>query len=222
VKFHLVVLFAAVFVASSAACAEDRRWGVDLSHYNTVSDWEALTKSGATFVILKATDGRFFVDPAFAERFETLKRLSVLRGAYHFYETKDDPRTQAEWFVKNVKLGDGDLPPIVDIERVKGPVDGDVHKNFRVFLDVLEKRFGAKPIIYTGPGFWNHAMRDHLPSYPLWVAEYGAAAPQMPVGWKSWTLWQYTEQGQAAGIDGAVDRSYVNASGEGLKALLLK
>ena len=79
-----------------------------------------------------------------------------------------------------------------------------------------------QPIIYTGPNFWDHVMKEHLPDYPLWVAEYGADTPSIPDGWQSWTMWQYTETQLVPGVDGNTDGSRFNGHLEDLQSVLLK
>lgn len=184
--------------------------GIDLSHHNEVSDWSLVEGSDLAFVILKATDGMDYLDPTFTDRFARLEKAGMVRGAYHFYETNDDPKAQATWFIQNVALKPGDLPPIVDIERVKAPARKTLGADFKAFLNLLEGHYGSKPIIYTGPNFWDHVMKEHLPDYPLWVAEYGADSPTIPEGWQEWTLWQYTEGKSQPGIEGATDASHYN------------
>ncbi|MEP5729646.1 MAG: GH25 family lysozyme [Sulfitobacter sp.] len=207
----------------SLAVAQDkiRLLGIDLSHHNDVSDWGQISSADVSFVILKATDGMDYLDPTFDHRFGTLETAGLIRGAYHFYETNDDPLVQANWFIKNVSLRAGDLPPIVDIERVKAPVAGDLKKNFRIFLDTLEEHYGSKPIIYTGPVFWEHAMKEHLPAYPLWIAQYGTDAPTIPDGWQNWTFWQYSDAHTVPGIDGNTDANHFNGDIEDLRSMLL-
>lgn len=198
-----------------------RLTGVDLSHHNEVSDWSEIQSAELSFVILKATDGMDYLDPTFDDRFTTVKTLGLIRGAYHFYETNDDPLVQANWFIKNVPLEAGDLPPIVDIERVKAPVANNLHGEFKLFLKTLEDHYGSKPIIYTGPNFWEHVMKEHLPSYPLWIAEYGKDTPTIPDGWQSWTMWQFTEKNTVPGITGPTDGNHFNGGMTDLRSVLI-
>lgn len=205
------------------ALADDNQHltGIDLSHYNNVSDWSELKSTEISFVILKATDGMDYLDPTFSSRFKDLKATGMIRGAYHFYETNDDPQVQASWFIKNVELAKGDLPPIVDIERVEAPISKDLQKDFNIFLKKLEDHYGSTPIIYTGPQFWDHVMKEQLPNYRLWIAEYGTDAPTIPDGWQTWTMWQYTETQIVPGIEGNTDGSHFNGGIEELRSVLL-
>lgn len=207
-------------MAGAATPVEQPR-GVDTSHHNMAVDWSALYASGVHFVFIKATDGLDYLDPAFADSFRAAKQAGLLRGGYHFYETNDDGAAQAAWFIRNVDLQPGDLPPVVDIERIKGPVEGDLHTQFAAFLAALEAHYGRPAIIYTGPNFWNHAMRQHFPGRPLWVAQYGVSAPTVPEGWSTWTLWQYTETWQPPGAMAPIDGNVFNGDATSLRTLLL-
>lgn len=204
-----------------SATAGDRTLGIDVSHHNNIESWATLQGSEVRFVILKATDGVDYLDASFADRFSSLANTDLIRGAYHFYETNDDPVQQADWFICNAPLGPGDLPPIVDIESVKGPIPGHLRTNFKIFLSRLESHYGAKPIIYTGPRFWNHTMKEHLPSYPLWIAQYEVDEPFVPAGWQAWTLWQHTDSYSVPGLVEEMDASYFNGSTVAMKRLTL-
>lgn len=218
----LASVFGLVSAANSAlAESEPHLTGIDLSHHNEVADWSKVEAAQLAFVILKATDGMDYLDPTFVDRYSALAGTGLIRGAYHFYETNDDPTIQAKWFIKNVPLTKGDLPPIVDIERVKAPVANDLHKDFKIFLDLIEDHYGSKPIIYTGPNFWDHVMKEHLPNYPLWIAEYGAENPTLPDGWQTWTMWQFTDSHTVAGITGAIDGSRFNGGKAQIQSVLL-
>ena len=200
---------------------DQRLTGIDVSHHNNVSDWSEIKSADISFVILKATDGMDYLDPTFTDRFKALKTAGLIRGAYHFYETNDSPLVQANLFIKNAPLKAGDLPPIVDIERVKAPATKNLHSDFKTFLKQLEGHYGVKPIIYTGTKFWNHVMKEHLADYPLWIAEYGTDSPTIPDGWQNWTMWQYTDARAIPNVDGDTDGSHFNGGADALSEILL-
>jgi len=97
-----------------------------------------------------------------------------------------------------------------------------MHAEFDKFLHILEKHFKAKPIIYTGTKFWEHAMKEHLPGYQLWIAEYGVDEPTIPEEWQTWTFWQFTEEDHVAGIPTVVDGSHFHGKPHDLRNLTLK
>jgi lysozyme len=58
-------------------------------------------------------------------------------------------------------------------------------------LAVVEPALGVRPILYTGPVFWQRNLSADFGAYPLWIAEYGVDAPRVPPGWERWHLWQW-------------------------------
>jgi lysozyme len=194
--------------------------GIDVSHAQQTVDWNEVRQAGKVFVFIKATDGITYTDPLFAANWSGAKAAGLLRGAYHFYETNDDPAAQAENFLNVVKLEPGDLPPVVDIERTKGGESaGQIVRDLQTWLDMIERATGRVPILYTGPGYWDSLGTSAFGRYPLWVAEYGVQSPKLPAGWASWAFWQFSESGTVAGIAGAVDLDLFNGSLAELQAL---
>jgi lysozyme len=195
--------------------------GIDTSHHNGDIDWHQVHNHGFAFAFVKATDGLDYLDPTFVDHFAKAHKAGILRGAYHYYETNDDGAGQADWFIKNVTLQPGDLPPVVDIERIKPPIKGDLHTQFDIFLEKLEDHYGREPIIYTGRKFWEHAMKEHFPRNRLWIAEYGVETPTIPVEWADWSFWQYTEELSVPGVPTAVDGTWFNGDIHMLRGILL-
>ena len=73
--------------------------GIDVSHYQGTVDWVKVKATGITFAYAKATDGNTYTDPQFHTNWQGMRAAGILRGAYHFYETNDDPVTQANNFI---------------------------------------------------------------------------------------------------------------------------
>ncbi len=46
------------------------------------------------------------------------KENKIMRGAYHYYRPNENSIEQANLFIKTVKLQKGDLPPVLDIEKL--------------------------------------------------------------------------------------------------------
>jgi lysozyme len=194
--------------------------GIDVSDHQGTVDWNAVQQAGKVFVFIKATDGITWTDPDFAANWSGAEAAGLLRGAYHFYETDDDPTAQAQNFLNAVQLAPGDLPPVVDIERFDtGGTASQTVKDLQTWLDVVEQATGRTPIIYTSHGFWNSLGTSAFGLYPLWIAEYGVQSPTLPAGWASWTFWQFSESGTVAGISGSVDLNVFNGSLAELTAL---
>ncbi len=197
-------------VLSLTMKTEEPLTGIDISWHSGDIQWDKVLAQNFGFIIVKATEGEDLKDKKFDLYWHVLKDMKVIRGAYHFYVTEDDPGRQAKFFIENVKLGPGDLRPIVDIELVGHGTEGKLYPKLKEFLDLLEAHYRVKPIIYTAPRFWDKHFRRHLSGYPLWVAEYGVDDPSIPEGWKIWHLWQYTENATISGIEKETDLSRMN------------
>jgi GH25 family lysozyme M1 (1,4-beta-N-acetylmuramidase)/alpha-tubulin suppressor-like RCC1 family protein len=176
-----------------SVAAADRRplEGLDVSYHSGRVDWTVAAARGHHFALTMATAGVDFLDPFFTCHWERMRQAGLVRGAYHFFVPGDDPRAQARVFLSHVLFEPGDLAPVVDIETMGSPAPDDLPERLHVFIEIVERTVGTKPIIYTGPGFWNANMNGEFGDYPLWIAEYGVEAPHVPTGWKRWHVWQW-------------------------------
>lgn len=197
--------------------------GIDVSHFQSSVNWPAVKATGIAFAFAKASDGNTYTDPQFANNWRGMQAAGILRGAYHFYESKDDPQTQAQQFLKVVgQLGSNDMPPVVDIESNTGCFGTQsLASNLQIWLDAVEQSLQRTPIIYTNCGFWNANLNAQFSRYPLWIAQYRVAQPKIPNGWNRWTFWQSSESGSVAGITGAVDTDVFAGSMADLQALIV-
>ena len=193
--------------------------GIDVSKYQPNVNWPEVLRAGYVFAFARATYGDGEVDPDFGSHWRGMKAAGVVRGAYHFFVTAEDATRQADLFVRTVgSLESGDLPPVLDVEQQSG-TGGNIVSGVQTWLDVVERGLGRRPIIYTGPAFWNANLTDGFGRYPLWVAEYGVSSPKPVKGWDAWTFWQHSENGSVPGIAGSVDLNYFNGSLSDLEAL---
>lgn len=92
--------------------------GIDVSAWEPNIDWEKVCAQGIGFAFIKASQADF-TDSKFDMHWAGSKQAGVLRGAYHFLDPRIDSRVQAETFLSKVKLEDGDLPPVLDLEELK-------------------------------------------------------------------------------------------------------
>jgi GH25 family lysozyme M1 (1,4-beta-N-acetylmuramidase)/peptidoglycan hydrolase-like protein with peptidoglycan-binding domain len=183
--------------------------GIDVSHHNGAIEWSRVAAAGHRFAFCKATEGVHFEDPRFDDNWRGMRDAGLLRSAYHFADPTVDPREQAKHFFSVVgKLGPGDLPPVLDLEKVTSLSPGKTVDFALRCLEHIEALFDARPIFYTYPGYWGSALggTDRLKDYLLWEAHYTSAAqPLSMTPWRGWTLWQYTNKGRVPGIAGNVD-----------------
>jgi lysozyme len=195
--------------------------GIDVSWHSGQVDWRQVAAEGHGFVVIKASEGVDDPDPAFAEHWRGAGEAGLVRGAYHFYVTEDDPEAQARLFIDTVELEPGDLVPVVDVELIGHNTQPGLADRLRTYLGIIEEHFGAKPIIYTGANFWDAHLTPDFGDYPLWVAEYGVAEPRIPAGWETWHLWQWQGDVQVQGVEKEADLSRTNRPEVDLTPLLV-
>jgi lysozyme len=170
---------------------------------------------------VKATEGMFFFDREFADNWHSARRYGLRRGAYHFYRPKFNATLQAWNFIINTRLKAGDLPPVLDIEVEEGYSDMQITMACKTWLKVIEEHYGVKPIIYTNVKYYNRLIRGKLDEYPLWIANYRQAKPQIPADQK-WLFWQHSDKGRLVGINEYVDLNVFSGDSTELINLCLK
>src|ERR1700756_2181340 len=93
-------------------------FGIDISRWNIISDYDELTKHGLAFVYVKATQGATGIDPAFETHANSLNPLYMLNGYYHYFICNQDPVQQANHFWATIEphMNGFSLPPVIDLE----------------------------------------------------------------------------------------------------------
>lgn len=166
--------------------------GADVSKYQGNFDWNA---AGVTFGYARISDGTTYIDSYFDSNWQKMKAAGVLRGAYQYFRPGQSATAQANMVVQKVgKLGAGDLPCVIDVEATDGQSAAAIASKVQTWLDIVEQGTGKRPVIYTGPYFWQDKVGSTaFGKYPLWIAHYGATCPSIPAPWTKWTFWQYCD-----------------------------
>ena len=191
--------------------------GIDISHHQGKINWQELKDHGmidefpVRFVMIKATEGATRIDPNFEDNFYQAREYGFTRGAYHFYSVHSAAKPQAAFFIRKVKLENGDLPPVLDVEhKPKNQTDEEFKQSVLQWLDMVEKHYGVKPIIYTYYKFKTRYLSDPVfDDYPYWIAHYYVDSVEYQGKWK---FWQHTDVGRLPGIKGNVDFNIYNGS----------
>lgn len=191
-------------------------FGIDVSYYQGNINWTAVKNDGVKFAFIRVSDGTGFQDPKFAANWSGARSAGVLRGAYQFFRSDDDPIAQADLLIATMgALEPDDLPPVVDVESTDGVGAAARVTKLRTWLDRVEAATGVQPIIYTGGYFWqDNVASSEFSDHPLWHAGYtGGTCPSTIANqWSDWAFWQYSSTGSVAGIAGNVDTNRFNGS----------
>jgi lysozyme len=194
--------------------AGETTYGIDVSVYQGDIDWARVAGAGVQYAIIRVGDGMGH-DSKFARNWQGAKDHGVVRGAYQFFRSDDDPIAQADLLLSVMgPLEPGDLPPVADVESTDGVDNATRAARLQRWLDHVEAALGVTPIIYSGGYFWQDNVGRDFSRYPLWHAGYtGGTCPSTVANqWPSWTFWQFGSTGRVAGISGNVDEDRFNGS----------
>ncbi len=179
--------------------------GVDVSEYQDKIDMKVLSEQNVDFVYIRATEGSSYQDACFRENWKNAHDCGLPAGAYHFFSFDSSGETQAQNYMDTVGDLKGNLIPVVDFEyygdKQKNPPDKEkVLRELHTFLDILEKEYGVKPMIYTLKNIYSVYLEGEVEDYPLWVRNvfYPAALD----GWGDYVMWQYLDTAQLDGYSG--------------------
>jgi|TARA_B110000908_G_scaffold151795_1_gene186874 lysozyme len=191
--------------------------GIDAARFQGQMNWRQVKRQGIQFAWLKATEGGDLVDPEFKANWRAAKRAGVPVGAYHFYYFCTDPETQAKWFIKNVPRLRGGMPPVLDLEWnpfsptcTLRPPAAEVRRLANRFIQIVERHYGTKVVVYTAPDFWERNDVARL-KRDFWLRST-AKHVEKRYGVRNWQFWQYTATGVLNGIEKEVDLNCFNGS----------
>jgi len=198
--------------------------GIDVSEYQGDIDWAETDSVEDTypigFVFIRATYGEDAQDAQFNKNWRAVKKTQMVRGAYHYYRPDENSIKQAQNFIDNVTLEKGDLPPVLDVEKIPEDQSIDSLKvGIRRWLEKVEKHYGMQPIIYSGEKYYLDFLKDEFKHYTVWVANYNFDVKKIDKGWQ---FWQFTQNGTVKGIDSDVDINIFNGDGPALRRIRKK
>lgn len=181
--------------------------GIDVSHYQGYIDWHTVARTGGvSYVYVKATEGAQLVDDTYRTNIQNARKAGLKVGCYHFYRPNVSPQLQFQNMVSVVKLRQQDLIPIIDIEiRGREPLP-QFQQKLRNFLNMVEKHYRVKPILYTSRDFYNKHLSGPFTGYKYMIARYATEVPELCDN-AAFVMWQYSASGHVPGIRGKVDRS---------------
>ena len=197
----LLAIAAPVVLGVWNPLTENYAQGVDVSAHQGRIDWDALARADVRFAYIKASEGATYVDPRFATNWRDAGRAGVRRGAYHRYTLCRTAEAQAANFFRTAPRAPDALPPAVDVENFQDCNSREAVAHIEEFLNTVEARYGARPILYVTRQFHDAHERD-FPRERFWIRSL-YAPPEFRRG--VWVIWQHHNHAQRPGIDAPVD-----------------
>ncbi|MEG2514052.1 MAG: glycoside hydrolase family 25 protein [Bacteroidaceae bacterium] len=198
--------------------------GIDISHFQGQIDWQQLSnvqslKFPISFVFMKATEGGDLKDETFEQNFKSAREHGFIRGAYHFFNPKTSAQKQADFFINTVKLDTGDLPPVLDVEKIGDLNQKSLKAELRIWLNSVEQHYKVRPILYTSYKFKTKYLSDTVfDTYPYWIAHYYVDSVKYQ---GKWQFWQHTDVGSIKGIPESVDLNIFNGTFDELSQMTI-
>lgn len=183
--------------------------GIDVASYQ---QGIGISNMSADFVIVKATEGTSYLNPAFADQVSQTLNSGKLLGVYHF-ASGGNVQAEADYFLSKVGAYVGGAVLVLDFE---GPAVNQGVGWAKQWLDYVKTRTGVAPMIYMGLSDENRLNWSSVAStYGLWVAQYnnynivyGYQPRDMYGSTKNWpdpAIFQYTSSGRLSGWGSNLD-----------------
>lgn len=181
---------------------------IDVSHWQGQIDWKKVYDSGIRYAYIKSTQGRELLDDCCRENVRAARAAGIRVGVYHFFNTKIPVREQFRWFCANYQEGSMDLRPMLDVETNAGKLNKEqLQDSVRLFMELCEKKFGYRPVIYSYQIFYNRWLASAFWQETLFLALYREDRAPSTDGKGHAAIWQYSSKGRVPGIKGNVDLS---------------
>ena len=189
--------------------------GIDVSTFQGEIDWAAVKRSGVSFAMIKATQGRavssdayLFTDSRFVRNITQASQAGIECGVYHYLtaRTVSEAVKEAEYFTRTILPYKPQIKlwAAVDVEE-----DKYLPTNDRALLTSIVKTFvnyvktkGFEPMVYTNPSYLKYRLNS-IGGIPLWLALW-RDVNNVPQSYPDMKLWQYGK-GSVSGIVTDVD-----------------
>ncbi|MGW0626877.1 glycoside hydrolase family 25 protein [Streptomyces sp. NPDC002758] len=158
--------------------------GIDVSAFQS-SDYDT---DGSSFVFIKATEGRSYVNPRLSAQTKTARDAGLVVGFYHFL-WPGNLTAQAEYFVKHAPEKAGDILAVDWETTSEGTHASNAEKDLFI-RKVKDLRPGHQVVLYCNRSYWLTIDTTSYAGDGLWIADYVTAGkPRIKAKWR---FHQYT------------------------------
>jgi lysozyme len=177
---------------------------IDLSHWDSASDYAAVKAAGIVGVIYKATEGASYTDETYVSQQSAAKTAALLWGGFHFADASS-VNAQIDNFMRFC-CPDPDELFCLDWEDNDGNCMSAA--DAKTWIEEVEKQLSrpGECVIYSGNTAKEKISgRDaFLGSRRLWLCQYTTGTPTWQESWDSYWLYQFTD-GQYGPSPHAID-----------------
>ena len=178
--------------------------GLDVSHHQIRINWKKVNQK-YKFIIMKATEGKDFLDTDFFYNWNNARINGFVVGAYHFFSMRSSGESQAEYYISKVQVSDKTLPPIIDVEISTKHKKIKVNKELQRMIDKLESHYKKRVILYVNYKTYNAFIKGEFLDNPIWITDM-KFIPKLEEN-SRWIMWQYSSRGRVYGIPGLTDKN---------------
>lgn len=212
-----------------------KTYGVDVASYQP-TDLAAYHKAGASFAIVKLTEGVDYVNPKASKQVDSSRANHLYTHAYHFARfgsSVSQAKKEAAYFIKEAKKEDISQKRMLWLDWESGSgnvVTGPKADNTKAILAFMEavKAAGWRPGLYSGASLLRTAIdtAQVVKKYGtcLWVASYPTMAAVSTADFNYFpsmdgvAIWQFTSNWHGLNVDGNVALVDLNQATESKKA----
>ncbi len=189
--------------------------GIDVSKYQEEIDWEEVASDDVEYAFIRLgirgyTKGEILKDDNFEDNIKGALRNDIDVGVYFFTQavSVEEAEEEAQYVLDALEPYKVEYPVVIDVEAVSNANarTKELTKEERTqcciaFCDMVREA-GYTPMIYGNmKTFMLMLDLEQLEEYDKWVAFYDEPM-YYPYNFK---IWQYTNEGKVAGIEGDVD-----------------
>lgn len=186
---------------SEAAVVEN---GIDVSKWQGPINWQAVAQSGVSFAFIRVGSTKNGIDEYFYYNMLAAQQAGIKTGVYIYsYATNvQEVALEAQFVLNALQNVQVSYPVVWDVED-------NVQKNLspetlslmaNTFCAMIEAE-GYYPMVYANTNWFTTKIGPVF--YDKWVAQWNTSC-DVPDA----SVWQYTDKGKIAGINGNVDLNY--------------
>ena len=191
------------------------RFGIDVSEFQGVIDWERVRNAGVEFVFVRAgyrgyATGKLKEDGVVRENVTGARNAGLDVGVYFYSQaiSAQEAVEEAEFLLGIVEGLDVNLPLAIDIEKSEAENARTQYltgEDWTVIAAAFSERIteaGRIPMVYGNRAAFEEKLeRQSVPEAKIWFAYYSFPLKKRT----TFDIWQYDQHGHVDGIEPEVD-----------------